>query len=316
MVFETKKIKSETLGEYLKAVRTTFNLSLAEVSEGSGVPEKILEGLESGNMLKLPADVYVQGTLKQLAVFYKLSEVELLVQYKKERDIARQIKKTRELNSKNFFGFWNKLIITPKILILAAAGVFIVFTLSYLIWQVSSINRAPTVQIESPKNEEIINQLSVKVSGKTDPGSNILVNGEDVFVDSGGKFTTNVSLVPGWQDIKVEAKNRFGKQTQKSLKVLTQLPDSVKDSSVNLQLSFSGNTTLIYSFDSNNAATKEFASGQNFEINAKDKIIISAENGGVISALLNGQNLGLLGKAGEPLANVSFSKDSVVMPKQ
>lgn len=309
MVFETKKIKSETLGEYLKAVRTTFNLSLAQVSEGSGVPEKILQGLESGNMLKLPADVYVQGTLKQLSVFYKLSEAELLAQYKKERDIARQIKKKQDSKSGNFLTFWSKLVITPKILIFASASAFIAFTLIYLVWQVSSINRVPFLEISSPKNEEIIEQLSIKVMGKTDSGSTVLVNGEEVFVDSQGNFSTQLSLVPGWQDIIVMAKNRFNKQAQKDLKVFTQLKDASQEKSVNLQLSFSGQTSLTYVIDSESPITKEFFASQNFEITAKTKIVISAQNGGAISALLNGQNLGILGKAGEPLVNLSFSAE-------
>jgi hypothetical protein len=45
-------------------------------------------------------------------------------------------------------------------------------------------------------------------------------------------------------------------------------------------------------------------------IQAKDKIVISASDGGNVRATLNGKDLGSLGKPGEKVKNKEFTKSS------
>src|SRR5690554_5048623 len=91
MFFQTKKIQSETLGEYLTEIRTSLGLSVLDVVERTGIQKKFIEQLEQGSLAQLPADVYVCGFLKKLGALYTIAPEVLIAQYKKERNIAAQL---------------------------------------------------------------------------------------------------------------------------------------------------------------------------------------------------------------------------------
>lgn len=311
MVFETKKINIETLGEYLKAVRAAFKLKLKEVSEATGVNPRLLETLEEGKMQGLPADVYVVGALTKLAKFYNLNEDELLLQYKKERLIASHITGKSSPAVMQIANFWKQLVITPKVLFLLGAGLFIFFTVLYLFWQVSAINRSPDLEIISPKNQEIIKSLSVKVAGQTDRGAAVSVNGQGIFVDNQGKFSTNLSLVPGVQEINVLAKNRFGKESKKNVRVIIESPTNSESKLLKVELKFLGNAVLKFSKDNEAALEKTFTANENLVLEAKEKVeIISLSDGGAVSATVNGQSVGVLAKSGVALSGITFSSET------
>ncbi|MBL8029721.1 MAG: helix-turn-helix domain-containing protein [Candidatus Doudnabacteria bacterium] len=311
MEFETKKINSETLGEYLKAVRQAFRLTIPDVAEATGVNSKLVTVLEEGKMQNLPADVYVIGALNKLAKFYNLSESELQFQYKKERSIARHITGKTNPAVMQITNFWKQLVITPKVLLLLGAGLFVAFTVIYLLWQVSAINRSPDLEIISPKNEEVVKSLSVKVVGQTDRGASVLVNGQEIFVDNQGKFSNMLSLVPGVQEITVLSKNRFGKESKKAVKVIIENSSELQNNQVKLELRFSSAVNIKYVKDSDQAVERDFNAEENLVIEAKEKIeIISVGDGGAVQGVLNGQPLGPLGKKGEPLTKVTFYKES------
>ena len=106
MVFEKKKIRMETLSEYLAEVRQSSGLSLSEVAGKTGIKQIFLESLEQGNFAKLPADVYVCGFLKQLSGMYNLEAESLVIQFKKEKSIYGQMhdkKKNRRGQAEKFF---------------------------------------------------------------------------------------------------------------------------------------------------------------------------------------------------------------------
>ena len=93
VLFEQKKLKIETLGEYLKEARSSLNLSLEEIAKKADIHKNFLEFLESGNFNQLPADVYIFGFLKKLAKLYSVEPDLLIEQYKKEKCIQGQISK-------------------------------------------------------------------------------------------------------------------------------------------------------------------------------------------------------------------------------
>jgi cytoskeletal protein RodZ len=115
LVFETRKIPLETLGEYLKAARATFNLSLEQVALSAKVNAKWLSALEEGKLELLPADVYIHGTLRRLAVFYNLDAGILLFQYNKERGISKHISEKNNKDKTMRKSHKNELKILPII---------------------------------------------------------------------------------------------------------------------------------------------------------------------------------------------------------
>ncbi len=315
MVFEKKKIRMETLSEYLSAVRQGAGLSLAEVSGKTGIKQVFLENLEAGNFSHLPADVYVCGFLRQLSEMYRVEAASLIEQFKKEKGIYGQLQGKVLARQRGWKRFFDRLTITPKILTLVLAVIFVSASVAYIVWQVFSINRMPTLEITEPQPNQVIKNSFVKVKGKTDPGMSVTVNGQSVFVESDGGFETQLSLTSGPKDITVAAKNKFDKSVAKNVTIIGEVDSAVLAASiqnkVQLVLNFSGNVDLAYVLDDGQKNKIAFHKGDAKTLLAENKISISVSDAGATSGVLNGQALGALGRPGEALSDIPFSADAV-----
>jgi transcriptional regulator with XRE-family HTH domain len=306
MVFEKKKIQTETLGEYLIEVRQNLNLSHDDVAAKTNISIKFLESLESGRFKILPADVYVLGFLKQLATLYSVSCEELVGQYKKEKGIERKIQTQSELEKSEWYKrIFGKIVITPKFLTLLFSLLFIFGTTAYIIWQVWSINKTPPLEIFSPHNNDIVKEAFVEVKGKTDPGILVAVNNQSVFVDGNGNFHNQIGLSQGPSQITISATNRFGKVVTKSI-TLSGSGVVTETEKLILKLDFTEAVTIGYVIDSLEQQTISFSAGDSKTFMASQKITIDTSNAGATKLTLNGQSLGAMGKLKEPLNGVAF----------
>ena len=306
MVFETKKIQLETLGEYLQQARKILGFSLSEVSVRIGVKKLFLEALEKGDFKNLPAEVYVCGFLRQLAELYQTDSKLLIDQYKKEQAIQKQLR-LKQIDKEDWFkDYWKKIRITPKLISLFAGILFLMFTVIYVIWQVGSINRVPNLEIFQPTDRQLIFGSYVDVKGKTDPGMNVTVNGQDVFVDSSGGFQIQLSLEAGPKDLTVVSKNKFDKSQTVKISVVGQPQVAAAAKQAELKLEFFGEGSLDYSIDDGPVVNMGFHSGDAKMLFGQNKILISTSNAGATSVTFNGQLLGTMGRAGEKLSNIPF----------
>lgn len=317
MIFEVKKIRLETLSEYLTEIREQLHLSLAEVTERTGIQSKFLEMLEQNRLHQLPADVYVFGFLRQLGSLYLIDPNTLIEQYKKECGIQKQLSQQPLFESSKAKKVLGKLVVTPKILSLSLGALFVVVTLGYIIWQVGSINRAPSLDIISPQDRQLITDSVIAVSGRTDTGANLSINNKNVFVDSQGNFSTQIGINNGPQQLEFVAANKFNKITAKGLTVigansqaLTLSSTNASSSPVQLKLEFFGQVSLTFAIDNGNPQTLSFNAGDVKVLSGQQKIVISTSDAGATKATYDGQSLGLLGKPKEKLLNVPFYAQS------
>lgn len=320
MVFETKKIQIETLGEYLREVRSSLGYSLEDVSEKANIKKKFLESLENGKMHELPADVYVLGFLKKIAELYSLEGSVLVSQFKKEKHITLQQYKSVENKVQSKAKRWfSGIVITPKSVSFGGGIFFIFATVLYIIYQIISINKTPLLVVSEPADRQVISSSVVVVKGMTDPGVKLFINDQSVFVNSSGNFEAQIGLSNGPKDLKFIARNKFDKSSEKTITIIGSIDGATTtqaiEKPIELQLSFSGAVTISYSSDSGMAQTKDFLSGQSLVIQAKDKILMSTTDAGSTKAIFNGENFGLLGKSGERLENVPFLRESDSMKR-
>lgn len=306
MSFEKKKIQAETLGEYLQQARQDLNLSLEDINSRIGIRIQFLKALEQGEFKALPAEVYVLGFLRQLSEIYHTDPKSLIDQFRRERQIYFQLQQKALVQKNQSKGFFSRIKITPKTLSFFALGLFLIFTFLYVVWQVSSINKAPNLSVDQPRDRQVVFGSAVEVRGKTDPGANLSVNGQTVFVDSVGNFQIQLSLEQGPKDLSVVAKNKFDKATVINLSVIGQPQVSSDARQAELKLQFSGDGNLDYSIDDGPADHLDFHSGDAKTLFGKSKILISTSNAGATSAVFNGQSLGPLGRSGEQLMNIPF----------
>ena len=314
MVFETKKIQLETLGEYLREVRSHLNFSIEEVSKKNSIKLQFLESLEDGKFQALPADVYVVGFLKQLAEFYVIDANPLVEQYKKERAIERQVTKKSRFDRAVTGYPLGRLVITPKSVSIFVGFLFVVATLGYIVWQILSINKTPSLTVFEPQDQQMVKSSAVTVQGKTDPGMSLTINDQDVFVSAQGDFKTEIGMNNGPKQLVFLVKNKFDKSASKTITVIGAAPDLtvVEGGSVQLKLDFSDAVTLSYSIDDQASQSLSFQSGDTKILTARNKITISTSNAGATHVLYNNTNIGSLGRNGEQLKNVPFFKQTPV----
>lgn len=80
-------------------------------------------------------------------------------------------------------------------------------------------NKAPSLTVDTPHDDDIIHQSTVQVYGKTDPDDQVSVNGFIAIVDTNGQYSYNLSLTPGDNQIKIVSQDTAGNTTEKDLKV-------------------------------------------------------------------------------------------------
>lgn len=318
--FETKKVPMETLGEYLSEIRGQLNLTLEEVAQKTGLYEKFIYYIEQGKYQLLPPDVYVLGFLKKLAGIYKVSPESLLEQYKKERGIVENVARERIAPQRGWRSWLNKITVTPKLLTITGSVALSVFAFFYVVIQVFAINKTPSLEIMEPKNDAVISGTSVSVSGKTEPGITIAINGQNVFVQNDGTFHTTLGVAPGQKELKVDAVNKFGKQSSKTISMRVEEPQvagaqTVIPSELQLELHFSKATKISLVRDGIQIP-EEIVPAQGIKtIVADSKIILTTSDAGSTQVFLNGKDLGLLGRVGQALT-IPFTRDasSLVAP--
>jgi cytoskeleton protein RodZ len=312
--FETKKVPMETLGEYLSEIRNGLGLTLEEVAQQTGLYEKFIYYIEQGKYQLLPPDVYVLGFLKKLANIYKVPETALIVQYKKERGIVENVSRDKISPQKNWRNWLEKITITPKFLTLSGSAALGVIAFFYIIAQVFAINRTPSLEIFEPKNDAVIKGSSISVVGKTEPGMVLAINGQNVFVQNDGTFHATVGVAPGQKELKVDAQNKFGKQSTKVLSLRVEEPtiagaSTVVPSDLQLELRFSKATKISMVRDGVEIADEIVPAQGIKSIVAQEKVVLTTSDAGSTVAILNGKELGVLGKSGQVLT-IPFTKEA------
>jgi cytoskeletal protein RodZ len=309
MVFETRKLQNETLSEYLVAVRESLGFTTEEVASRLGMKHKVLLSLETGDYVSLPPDVYVTGLLKKIGTLYSIEPDVIIQQYRKERNIASQHIDTDNRGRYQISALFQKVTVTPRLLTVSVAGLFIAIAIIYIIWQVFSINQQPSLEIFEPKDRQVIKESSVMVFGRTDPGMTVTINDQSVFVDSDGNFRTQLGISPGPKDLVFVARNKFDKFVTARVSVVGEI-GAVSDANVTLLVQATSPIQVSYEIDNATSVSERIEAGDSKELKARQQIRFSTSDGGATKIVLNNQDLGFLGRPGEPLEGIPFSVES------
>lgn len=71
----------------------------------------------------------------------------------------------------------------------------------------------PSLDVYTPKENEVFQTNEIFISGKTDPNATVTVNNSIVTVDQNGAFSKQISVFSGKTVVAVSAENRFGKKS-------------------------------------------------------------------------------------------------------
>ena len=316
--FRKRKVKIETLGEYLRETRESLNLSAAQVRQLTQISERFLAALESSDYAKLPADVYVKGFLKKLAAVYRISPQALIDQYEKERGVERRLKKEFSPPDRSQSWLFPKTIITPKTITVAAVVMLALVGVGYLVWQVRSVSSPPALEVFFPAENTIVSNRSILLRGQSELGSRVYVNDGEILVDENGAFSEILNLREGVNRIIVRAENKFGRSSEVERFVMVEPPseetatttaDFLDRQLVVIVTVGPAASWIKAEVDDEVVQDGVVEPGDKLIFDADKKIVLSTGNAGSTRVVYNGKDLGILGREGEVIKNILFTSD-------
>lgn len=90
----------------------------------------------------------------------------------------------------------------------------------------------PFLRVDTPTSDQIYRIAQVLVSGESEPGAQVLVDGKPAAVDATGGFKTDIVLPPGRSTLKVLARDPAGNETERDLEVV-HTPDTAAEITFN-----------------------------------------------------------------------------------
>jgi transcriptional regulator with XRE-family HTH domain len=198
----------ETLGEKLKAIRRCANLTLSEISASTKIRKPFLKAFESGDYAKLPDSIYARNYLKTY-VRALGGDVDYFVeQFENECgtcDFTKNARLPRARARARQFLVTSRFVQVFVIITLALA------TTGYLGYELRAIISAPELAVYEPEDGHATQEALVKVSGMTEEGTRVKVNGIDVLLSQDGQFETVVALERGLNVISIESAKRYSR---------------------------------------------------------------------------------------------------------
>ncbi len=305
MEFEIKKLSSETLGEYLRAIRAELGFSFEEAAERTGIIPKYLQALETGDFTSLPEPVYVAGFLKSLAQLYAVESSELISQFNRERVLCME--RAAHLQNEG----WAVVLvggITKRVAFLGGLACVLVLLL-FLAFQIWMVGGVPDLVVHKPVPGDVYPTGMVDVAGKASPGSEVSFNNQTVFAGSDGTFSGTISFLSGAQTLQVMARSRFGKANKQTITFLVSDNPAAKFGSGPSVPSVVLGVTVesgVDAFVLLAGRTLPVVPGESY-FAANDRILLTTNNAGGTRVRLNGRDIGQLGKVGEVLTDIPFS---------
>lgn len=210
--------REETLGERLKRLRESHNLTLMDLERLTQVPNRYLSYLENGNYNQLPGEVYIKNFLKAYGCVLNVSYSLILDLYLKERGKREAVTKPHFLDR-----HWSHLSFIPRFFRFRSSIIIIlvfILSLSYLLYELNTLFEPPSLLIQSPLDNFMSDQNITKVVGTTVREARVMINGKEVVSDEKGNFKEEVYLKEGLNMIQVSAIKKYSRPQSKMIRVL------------------------------------------------------------------------------------------------
>lgn len=324
----TKKKTQLKLSDLFSRRRKELEISLDEVERNTHIRKKYLKLLEKGDYSELANDVYTRGYVKNYAEFLGFDTKEILKLYVKERNDydyslgknprSDKSKYIKPIDSQSY-------TITPKTILLALTSIFVLIMVGYVSWQFSQLSAPPIIRL-SNQEKASTDASFVIVSGEVDSGSDVFINDSPILTSPDGSFSDRVMLVNGSNQIKISARNKFGKESNKTIIVESTVEGIESSSSVTVakakiegvEIAIEALQKAIYinvKTDGKEVFKGTMLPGSKQLFKAKESIKLSTGDAGntqviITNSLVADKNIGTLGQEGEPKQDIIFNKDT------
>ena len=201
------------VGEIFISARKTKRISVKKASEDLLISRENLESIEASDWQGLPEPPFTRGFIRSYAKYLGLDVEHTLALFRREYDEAKYHKKTsRASGGKRFY-------LTPARFASFLTIVAILIFIGYLVLQYLSVLSAPKLEVNSPEDDLTTSIPAVAISGRTEKGATVAVNGEFVAVNQDGEFSHQLVLAEGRNEIEIVASKNLSPKS-KTVKVI------------------------------------------------------------------------------------------------
>jgi len=212
--------EADSVAEALKTARTKRGLKLGKIAETLGINEKYLLALEAGRFEELPAGIYGKNFLREYALYLGLEATSLIEMFEASLSAQKEQAKT-ELFSKQVVKP-REMLALPRIFKNLALAAVVIVIFIYLSYRLEKIVAPPKLELSNPSANLITKERSLEIIGRTEPETQIIINGEKVLSDSTGNFLATVNLKTGINMITITAQKKYGRETRLIRQVLVE----------------------------------------------------------------------------------------------
>lgn len=197
--------EEQQFNTYLRERMHAANLTASELAEASGVSESQIEALLKGAFQKLPSVPYVRGYLIHIARALGLEKEDLWTRYKEQADIKSSgpldLLPTNRFAIRSIRRGW----------IAGAAAALLI--LIYLGVNAARLFGTPRLTLDYPlfETEQSAEEI-VALKGTIDPDDKLTIDGNEVTVDSEGRFALEYPLKQGLNRVEFKVKRILGKE--------------------------------------------------------------------------------------------------------
>lgn len=211
--------------ELISAKIKESGLTFKKLSELSGIAEKHLENLASGNSANLPPSPYLHGYFIKLGQVLGFDGEKIWESFQAESEISSSgpqdtLPKNRFIKKSSAKKIW--------------AIAVIVIAVAYFGIRFSKIFGKPSLTIYYPETTlTVVSSSEITFRGQIKNGDKILINDEEVGISEDGLWFKAVPLQPGSNEIKVQAKKFLGLETSAIRQVSYELPPKTEEKEEN-----------------------------------------------------------------------------------
>ncbi|MDO8741819.1 MAG: helix-turn-helix domain-containing protein, partial [Candidatus Roizmanbacteria bacterium] len=171
-----------SVGSILKKEREKKGLLLIDIEKQIKVREKYLKAIEDENWNFFSSKIYITGILKNYSRILNLDDKKILAFFRRDYEKKEEVKFIRKLSS-NYLTSGTKKFLKLGLIILT------LFFISYFVYQLKIYFSPPGFTLLSPKAKNFTIEKNVKISGKTDKDTSVVIAGERIYQNKEGIFT-------------------------------------------------------------------------------------------------------------------------------
>ncbi len=202
----------QTIRQILKQKRSEMKISLVELEKRTKIKKEFIQKIENEDWNNLPEFPIVSGFVKNIANYLELSSSNV-------NAILRRDYPPKSLPISPKPDIDNKFIWSPKLTFVISISFVVLLVLGYLGYEYKKFISPPDITITSPKENQLVQNTSVKIEGKTTTDVTLSVNNQPVIIDQNGEFITELAITKETKTLNFKVISRSGKVTEKKVDI-------------------------------------------------------------------------------------------------